>query len=179
MTTLHIIHKLYESRGVGTGAAGAAKAAPIIFAFFKFIYFIFLHFNLVGGLSTLVQVLFYIDNAVYHQHTYSFYYSIWLFRPNFQKISRGRTPDPLSHFCRTNVKLLPMALESHVYTLWHIIHKLYESHVYTLHIIHKLYESHVYTLWHIIHKLYERRGYGRTNHKLLPPVLGIYNQPRE
>ena len=30
------------------------------------------------------------------------------------------------------------------------------------HIIHKLYESHVYTL-HIIHKLYERLGQGRTN----------------
>ena len=43
-----------SSRGVGTGAAGAAKATPIIFDFLFLFYF--LHFNLVGALSTLVQV---------------------------------------------------------------------------------------------------------------------------
>ena len=51
-------HCIQLCPGASEGAAGAAKAAPIIldFFFFFFFFFFFYIFNLVDGLSTLVQV---------------------------------------------------------------------------------------------------------------------------
>ena len=88
-------------RGVGTGAAGAAKAAPIIFEVFIFIFYI----------STLLLAcrLLYRYHVLHRQCGVSsaciFLFlilfcsvKIWPFRPNFQIFSRGQPPDPpLSH----------------------------------------------------------------------------------
>ena len=60
--------------------------------------------------------MFYIDNAVYHQHAYSYfsYYSValkyGLLGPIFKKNPGGGPLDPLSQFRRTNIKLLPTPL---------------------------------------------------------------------
>ena len=79
-------------RGVGTGAAGAAKAAPIIF---EFILFIFLHFNLVGGLSTLVQVpcFTWTMRCIISMHIL-FIILYGFLGPIFKKIPGGGPPHP-------------------------------------------------------------------------------------